>query len=89
MRTRLYVGNLSFDAARNTLREAFAEVGAITDVHIVLDRERGRCRGFAFVTMASNELAEAAISRLDGAELDGRALRVKVAPERSAKEVRE
>ncbi len=84
MGTRLYVGNLALDADRNTLRETFAKVGTITDVHIVLDRERGRSRGFAFVTVASTELAEEAISRLDGVELNGRALRVKVAPERSA-----
>jgi RNA recognition motif-containing protein len=64
----LYVGNLSFDADKNTLRDAFAEVGAITDVHIVLERERGRSRGFAFVTMASTEIAKEAIARLDGAE---------------------
>ena len=84
MGTRLFVGNLSFDADKNTLRDAFAEIGAITDVHIVLERERGRSRGFAFVTMASTEIAKEAIARLDGAELGGRALRVKAAPQRSA-----
>ena len=77
MGIRLYVGNLSFDADKNTLRDAFAEVGAITDVHIVLERECGRSRGFAFVTMASPEIAEEAITRLDGAQIDGRAMRVK------------
>jgi nucleolin len=82
MGIRLFVGNLSFDADKKTLQKAFAEVGAITDVHIVLEREMGRSRGFAFVTVASTELAGEAVSRLDGAELDGRALRVKVAPGR-------
>jgi RNA recognition motif-containing protein len=79
MGIRLFVGNLPFDADMKTLQNAFAEVGAIMDVHIVREREWGRSRGFAFVTVASTELAEEAISRLDGAELDGRALRVKVA----------
>jgi nucleolin len=83
MRNRLYVGNLSYNADKRALQDAFAEVGAITDVHIVLDRAWGRSRGFAFVTMVSAELAEQAVSRLNGAELDGRALRVRVAPERS------
>jgi len=83
MGNRLYVGNLSFNTSAETLRECFSEVGEVTDVHIVSDRETGRSRGFAFVTMGTSEAAANAISQMDGATLDGRALRVNEAEERS------
>ena len=82
MGNRLYVGNLSFEADKNTVRDAFAQVGDVTDVHVVTDRDTGRSRGFAFVTMATQALAAEAISRMHGVELDGRALRVNEAIER-------
>lgn len=82
MGNRLYVGNLSFQATAEEIRQSFSEVGEVTDVHLVTDRDTGRSRGFAFVTMASPELAAEAISRMDGAVLDGRALRVNEAEER-------
>jgi len=82
MGNRLYVGNLSFNADTETVREAFTGVGEVTDVHVVMDRETGRSRGFAFVTMGTSQLAAEAISRLDGAMIDGRALRVNEAEER-------
>jgi RNA recognition motif-containing protein len=82
MGNRLYVGNLSFRATSEDLREAFAAHGEVTDVHIVQDRETGQSRGFAFVTMGSDAEAKAAISGLDGQSLDGRALRVNEAEER-------
>jgi cold-inducible RNA-binding protein len=82
MGNRLYVGNLSFNADTETVREAFTAVGEVTDVHVVMDRETGRSRGFAFVTMATAALAAEAISQLDGATIDGRALRVNEAEER-------
>jgi cold-inducible RNA-binding protein len=84
MGNRLYVGNLSFNADKETVRAAFAEVGEVTDVHLVTDRETGRSRGFAFVTMGTSQLAAEAISRLDGTLIDGRALKVNEAEERSA-----
>ncbi|HEV8246852.1 MAG TPA: RNA-binding protein [Polyangiaceae bacterium] len=84
MGNRLYVGNLSFNADTETVREAFAGVGEVTDVHVVMDRETGRSRGFAFVTMGTQQLAAEAISRLNGTTLDGRALRVNEAEERSS-----
>lgn len=82
MGNRLYVGNLSFNADTDTVREAFTAIGEVTDVHVVMDRETGRSRGFAFVTMATASLAAQAISQLDGATIDGRALRVNEAEER-------
>jgi cold-inducible RNA-binding protein len=83
MGTRLYVGNLSWDTNEETLRSTFAADGrTVTDTHIVSDRDTGRPRGFAFVEMSSDQEAQDAISALDGAELDGRNIRVNEAQER-------
>jgi cold-inducible RNA-binding protein len=82
MGNRLYVGNLSFNSTAETVRAAFSELGEVTDVHIVMDRDSGRPRGFGFVTMGTSEQAAAAIAQMNGAELDGRALRVNEAEER-------
>jgi RNA recognition motif-containing protein len=85
MNNRLYVGNLSYDVSSDALRATFAEFGEVTDTHVVMDRESGRARGFAFVTMQSAAEAEKAIAGLNNAMLDGRALRVNVAEERGAR----
>ena len=83
MGSRLYVGNLSFDTNEDSLRTAFAADGRnVTEVHIVTDRDTGRPRGFAFVEMSSGQEAEAAISALDGSDLDGRTIKVNEAKER-------
>jgi RNA recognition motif-containing protein len=82
MGNRLYVGNLSFSTSSDTLRDAFAQYGEVTDVHLVTDRMSGQPRGFGFVTMGTSEAAQAAISAMNGADLDGRALRVNEAEER-------
>ncbi len=82
MGNRLYVGNLSFQANADTLREAFAAHGEVTDVHVVTDRDSGQSRGFGFVTMGSEQAAKATMAAMDGAMLDGRALRVNEAEER-------
>ncbi len=83
MGNRLYVGNLSFDTNEDSLRAAFSADGRnVKEVHIVTDRDTGRPRGFAFVEMSSNEEAEAAITALDGADLDGRTIKVNEAKER-------
>ena len=82
MSSRLYVGNLSFHATTESVREAFAQHGSVTDVHLVLDRQTGQSRGFAFVTMGDQEQANKAIAAMNGAMLDGRALRVNEAEER-------
>jgi RNA recognition motif-containing protein len=82
MGTRLYVGNLSFSSTSETVREAFAQIGEVTDVHIVTDRASGQSRGFGFVTMGSPAEAQKAIEAMNGASLDGRALRVNEAEER-------
>jgi cold-inducible RNA-binding protein len=82
MGQRLYVGNLSFNTAAESLRAAFAAIDEVTDVHVVEDRETGRSRGFAFVTMASAAGAQKAIEAMNGAVVEGRPLRVNEAEER-------
>jgi RNA recognition motif-containing protein len=79
---RLYVGNLSFDTDENALRDVFAEHGEVTDVHVMTDRDTGRPRGFAFVTMKSAADAQKAMRSLDGAVVDNRPLRVNEAEDR-------
>jgi RNA recognition motif-containing protein len=82
MNTRLYVGNLSFNTTADGVRAAFAEFGNVDDVHLVSDRETGRSRGFAFVTMSTAEEATKAIAGMDGRTVDGRPLRVNEAEQR-------
>ena len=83
MGNRLYVGNLSFDTNEDSLRAAFAADGRnVKELTIMTDRDTGRPRGFGFVEMESSQDAEAAISALDGAELDGRNIKVNEAKER-------
>ena len=85
MGNRLYVGNLSYQSNSDSIRAAFAEHGEVTDVHVVTDRDSGQPRGFAFVTMGSAAEAATAIAKMNGAMLDGRALRVNEAEERGAR----
>ncbi|HET9625172.1 MAG TPA: RNA-binding protein [Kofleriaceae bacterium] len=85
MNTRLYVGNLSFNTNADGVRQAFQEFGTVSDVHLVSDRETGRSRGFAFVTMGTPEEAAKAIEGMDGRTLDGRPLRVNEAEQRQAR----
>lgn len=83
MTTRLYVGNLSFDSTEETITQAFSQDSRrVKSVSVVTDRDTGRPRGFAFVEMETAEDAQAAIQALDGAEVDGRRLRVNEAQER-------
>ncbi len=85
MNTRLYVGNLSFNTTADGVRAAFANFGNVDDVYLVSDRETGRSRGFAFVTMGSPEDAQRAIEGMNGQQLDGRPLRVNEAEERQSR----
>ena len=73
---KMYVGNLSFQTTSQDLQDAFAQFGEVTDVHVPTDRESGRPRGFAFVTMGSKDAMESAIKSLDGTDLDGRNIKV-------------
>lgn len=82
MAVRLYVGNLSFDATGEDLREIFSAIGKVTDALIVTRSGSNRPRGFGFVEMADEAEAEEAIRQLDGQPVAGRALKVNVAKER-------
>jgi cold-inducible RNA-binding protein len=73
---KLYVGNLSYTTTQDSLHDAFAAHGKVDEVAVVTDRESGRPRGFAFVSMNNDQEARAAIEALNGAELDGRTITV-------------
>ena len=80
-KNKLFIGNLAFSATEQELEEAFGAFGEIQEAKIILDRETGRSRGFAFVTFASDADANEALA-LDGQNLSGRDMRVSVATER-------
>ena len=81
---KLYVGNLSFQSTEDDVRNAFSEHGTVQTVNLIMDRETGRPRGFAFVEMASDAEAQAAVKALDGRDLGGRALKVNIAKPRES-----
>ncbi|MBI4246022.1 MAG: RNA-binding protein [Candidatus Rokubacteria bacterium] len=76
MATKLFVGGLPFTTSNDTLREMFAEAGAVESASVVTDRDTGRSRGFGFVEMATGEEADQAISKFNGHSLEGRRLQV-------------
>src|SRR2546428_4853019 len=76
MNTKLYVGNLAFTTSENDLQDLFSAHGPVVEVHMPFDRESGRPRGFAFVTMATPEAAQAAITALNGSAVGERTLTV-------------
>jgi RNA recognition motif-containing protein len=73
---KLYVGNLSYATSEASVRTLFAAHGDVTSVSIIIDRDSGRPKGFAFVEMGTPEEAQKAKAALNGTELDGRALNV-------------
>ncbi len=76
MGTKVFVGGLSWDANDDDIKELFGECGTVTDGVILQDRETGKSRGFGFVTMASDEEAQAAIEKYHDFEFMGRKLTV-------------
>lgn len=81
----IYVGNLDYEIDQKDLTEVFTEYGTVKRVHLPIDRETGRKRGFAFVEMESETEEADAISKLDGAEWMGRELKVNKARPREQK----
>src|SRR3954466_12216195 len=79
---KLFVGNLPFNTVENDLHTTFAVHGTVLEAKLMTDRESGRPRGFAFVTMSTQEEAQSAIDALNGHHVDGRALTVNVAKPR-------
>ncbi|HEX2484980.1 MAG TPA: RNA-binding protein [Myxococcota bacterium] len=82
MSKKLYVGNLPFTSTEEELRGLFGRHGSVASVNVIMDRETGRPRGFAFVEMSEASAAQDAIRALDGSDLGGRSIRVSEAQER-------
>ena len=82
MSKKLYVGNLSFNATEEELRELFGRHGSVDSVKVITDRETGRPRGFAFVEMSEPSAASDAIRALDGSQVGGRAIKVNEAQDK-------
>ncbi|MFM9926009.1 RNA-binding protein [Variovorax sp. H27-G14] len=79
MSTKIYVGNLPFSVTDAILESNFAEFGKVSSAKVMMDRESGRSKGFAFVEMASAEAAQTAITALNGMSVDGRSIVVNLA----------
>ncbi|XP_010435219.1 PREDICTED: glycine-rich RNA-binding protein 2, mitochondrial [Camelina sativa] len=82
MSTKLFVGGLSWGTDDQSLRDAFAHFGEVVDAKVIVDRETGRSRGFGFVNFSDETAASAAISEMDGKDLNGRNIRVNQANDR-------
>jgi len=76
MGNKLYVGNLPFSVDDESLGSLFSQAGTVQSAKVIMDRDSGRSKGFGFVEMGSDEEAEAAISKFNGMNHDGRALKV-------------
>jgi cold-inducible RNA-binding protein len=76
MSKKLFVGGLSWGTTDDGLHQAFERFGEIVEAKVITDRETGRSRGFGFVTFAGDEGAISAVSEMNGAQLDGRTIRV-------------
>jgi RNA recognition motif-containing protein len=79
METKLYIGNLSYNTTESDLRTMFAEAGTIQAIDMIMDRDTGRPKGFAFITMSSQAEAEAAIRMFNQKSVDNRELTVNIA----------
>ena len=79
MENKLYVGNLSYQLSEDELKQAFTQAGNVLSARIITDSSTGRNKGFGFVEMESPEMAQKAIEILNGADLQGRAIKVAVA----------
>ena len=85
MPSRLYVGNLSYQTTDESLRQFFSTAGAVKDAEVVMDRQMGRSKGFAFVEMMTDDEAQNAINLLNGKMLDQRPLRIDFAKPKEAR----
>ncbi len=82
MSKKIYVGNIPFSSTEDDLRDLFGRHGGVSSVNVIMDRETGRPRGFAFVEMDEASAADDAIRALDGSDLGGRSIRVNEAQDR-------
>lgn len=79
MQNKLFVGNLSWDTNDKSLMDFFAQVGEVVEAKVIVDKFKNRSKGFGFVTMATDELAQQAVDQLNGKSLDGREINVSIA----------
>src|SRR5476649_2507261 len=82
MSRKLFVGNLPYSVTSERLQEAFSQFGTVASSKVIVDRETGRSRGFAFLEMETDEMGAAAMQAMNGALLDGRSIAVREAVER-------
>ena len=78
MSSKIYVGNLPYSVTDDTLRHNFSEFGNVMSAKVMMDRDSGRSKGFAFVEMGSAAEAEAAINSMNGMSVDGRSIVVNI-----------
>ena len=83
MQNKLYVSNLAFSLDSDALRKLFTNYGTVTSSQVILDRDTGRSRGFAFVEMSDEEAGKSAIRGLNNKDIDGRTISVSVAKDKS------
>ena len=76
MGKKLYIGNLSYSVDSNQLTTLFSDFGTVDSANVIMDRDSGRSKGFAFVEMSADSEAQAAITKLNGTDLSGRAMNV-------------
>lgn len=76
MSKKLYIGNLPYSVTDQSLTDKFSECGTVNSAKVIMDRESGRSKGFAFVEMSTDSEATNSINRFNGADLDGRAMNV-------------
>src|SRR5579872_5357112 len=88
MGKKLYVGNLPFSATEQVLVDTFSECGTVETVKIITDRDTGRSKGFGFVEMSTDDEAQKAISKFNGADYEGRAMTVNEAKPMAPRENR-
>mgnify|MGYP000972557251 CR=1 FL=1 len=88
MGKKIYVGNLSYSMDDQSLADLFAQYGSVESARIVMDRDSGRSKGFAFVEMSTDSEAQLAIDKLNGVEQLGRALNVSEAKPMAPRESR-
>ncbi|QQS18154.1 RNA-binding protein [Candidatus Saccharibacteria bacterium] len=85
MAVKLFVGKLSYDSTDASLTTLFAQYGTVVSAQVIMDRDSGRSKGFAFVEMEDDAAAQAAIAALDGKDFEGRMIVVNVAKPRESR----
>jgi RNA recognition motif-containing protein len=86
MSKKLYVGNLPYSATDQTLTDAFSQCGTVESAKVIMDRDSGRSKGFGFVEMSSSSEAQTSIQKLNGTQVDGRAINVSEAKPQAPRE---